>query len=153
MNIFLPHVPEPQWSQPRGDSVERLRPPSPSEVFSSNTVTWLPTRMPSSHLDTEIAFLSDKSIVYTLTLGAALTTKSAVPLPKGGASLTCGATSTQNPTPAFPNWLPTTPSVLHAQPHPLIGFLLVSLVAACPFYSILPMLFSLADIMQFCRAY
>uniref|UniRef100_A0A1A8BL09 Supervillin b n=3 Tax=Nothobranchius TaxID=28779 RepID=A0A1A8BL09_NOTKA len=54
-------------------------------VFSSNTVTWLPTRMPSSHLDTEMAFLSDKSIVYTFTSGAALTTTSAVPLPKGGA--------------------------------------------------------------------
>ncbi|KAJ4936867.1 hypothetical protein JOQ06_001453 [Pogonophryne albipinna] len=49
-----------------------------------------------------MAFLSDKSIVYTLTLGAALTTKSAVPLPKGGAPLTCGATSTTNPYPAFP---------------------------------------------------
>lgn len=146
--------PRTPWSQPSGDSVERLRSSSPSEVFSSNTVTWLPTRMPSSHLDTEMAFLSDKSIVYTLTLGAALTTKSAVPLPKGGAPLTCGATSTLNPSPAFPNWLPTTPSVLHPQTHPLIGFLLVSLlVAACPFYSILPMLFSLADIMQFCRAY
>lgn len=106
---FSPLCPRTTWSQPSGDSVERLRPSSPSEVFSSNTVTWLPTRMPSSHLDTEMAFLSDKSIVYTLTLGAALTTKSAVPLPKGGAPLTCGATSTPNPSPAFPNWLPTTP--------------------------------------------
>ncbi|KAF0046702.1 hypothetical protein F2P81_000335 [Scophthalmus maximus] len=52
---------------PSGDFVERLRPSSPSEVISSNTVTWLPTRMPSSHFDTEMAFLSDKSIVYTLT--------------------------------------------------------------------------------------
>lgn len=111
--------------------------------------------MPSSHLDTEIAFLSDKSIVYTLTLGAALTTKSAVPLPKGGASLTRGATSTQNPPPQPSQTdFPLPHLVLHTQPHPLIGFLLVSLlVAACPFYSILPMLFSLADIMQFCRAY
>lgn len=90
-------------SQPSGDSVERLRPSLLSEVFSSNTVTWLPTRMPSSHLDTEMAFLSDKSIVYTLTFGAALTTKSAVPLPKGGVPLTGGATSTLNPSPAVPN--------------------------------------------------
>lgn len=146
--------PRTPWSQPSGDRVERLRPSSWSEVFSSNTVTWLPTRMPSSHLDTEMAFLSDKSIVYTLTLGAALTTKSAVPLPKGGAPLTCGATSTTNPYPAFPKLTSHYPICPPSQTHPLIGFLLVSLlVAACPFYSLLPMLFSLADIMQFCRAY
>lgn len=101
--------------------------------LSSNTVTWLPTRMPSSHLDTDMAFLSDKSIVYTLTLGAVLTTKSAVPLPKWGAPWIWGATSTLNPYPVFPNWFPTPPSVLHLQTHPLIGFLLVSLCSGLSF--------------------
>lgn len=102
-------------------------------------MTWLPTRMPSSHLDTDMAFLSDKSIVYTFTLGAALITKSAVPLPKGGAPWTCGVTSTLNPSPVFSNWLPTSSSVLHLQAYQLIGFLIVSLlVAACPFYLTLP---------------
>lgn len=50
------------WSQPSGGSVvHHLH----QRVLCFNTVTWLPTRMPSSHLDTDMAFLSDTSIVYT----------------------------------------------------------------------------------------
>lgn len=56
-----------------------------------------------------MAFLSDKSIVYTLTLGAALTTKSAVPLPKGGAPSTWGGNFHPNPLPVLPQLTPHYP--------------------------------------------